>query len=78
MSVAPCERMERDFNLIGGMGSRKEGQRSDAGAPDDYVFPGAPIAFVKPMVEGAEEVIRNATTLGPQRGSSAAVALNVW
>jgi hypothetical protein len=63
--------MERDFNLIGGMGSRKEGQRSDAGAPDDYVFPGAP-------VEGAEEVIRNATALGPQRGSSAAVALNVW
>lgn len=45
--------------------------------PGDYVFPGAPIAFVKPMVEGAEEAIRNATALGAQRGSSADIEFAV-
>ena len=39
--------------------------------PGDYVFPGAPIALVKPMVEGIEAAIRDATALGPQRVSSA-------
>lgn len=39
--------------------------------PGGYVFPGTPIAFVKPKVEGAEDAIRSATALGPQRGSSA-------
>jgi len=45
--------------------------------PGGYVFPGAPIALVKPMVEGAEEAIRNATALGPQPGSSADIAFAV-
>ncbi|NEK18398.1 DUF2254 domain-containing protein [Rhizobium leguminosarum] len=45
--------------------------------PGDYVFPGAPIAFVKPMVEDAEEAIRIATALGPQRGSSADIEFAV-
>lgn len=38
--------------------------------PGDYVFPGAPIAMIKPPREGAVEAIRNATALSPQRNSS--------
>jgi uncharacterized membrane protein len=38
--------------------------------PGDYVFPGAPIALMTRPVEGAEDAIRNATALGPQRVSS--------
>ncbi|MCD0420461.1 DUF2254 domain-containing protein [Rubrivivax sp. JA1024] len=38
--------------------------------PGDYVFPGAPIAMIKPPREGAAEAIRNATALSPQRNSS--------
>ncbi|TXH33586.1 MAG: DUF2254 domain-containing protein [Rhodospirillaceae bacterium] len=45
--------------------------------PGDYVFPGAPIALVKPMVEGVEEATRNATALGSQRGSSADIEFAV-
>lgn len=36
----------------------------------DYVFPGAPIAIMKPHVPGAESAIRNATALGSTRGSA--------
>ena len=39
--------------------------------PGDYVFPGAPIAHVVPMVEGAAEAIVDATALGPWRASGA-------
>ena len=39
--------------------------------PGDYVFPGAPIALITSPVEGAEDAIRDATALGPQRISSA-------
>ena len=45
--------------------------------PGDYVFPGAPIALVKPMVKGADEAIRSASALGPQRGSSADIEFAV-
>ncbi|KIZ45102.1 MULTISPECIES: DUF2254 domain-containing protein [Rhodopseudomonas] len=38
--------------------------------PGDYVFPGAPIAVIKPPCEGADQAVRNATALGPQRVSS--------
>lgn len=38
--------------------------------PGDYVFPGAPIAVVRPAVEGADAAIRDATALGPSRVSS--------
>jgi uncharacterized membrane protein len=38
--------------------------------PGDYVFPGAPIAMVRPPVAGAGAAIRNATALGPRRVSS--------
>ena len=38
--------------------------------PGDYVFPGAPIALMLPPVEGADDAVRNATALGPQRVSS--------
>jgi uncharacterized membrane protein len=36
----------------------------------DYVFPGAPIALLTRPVEGAEQAIRNASTLGAERTSS--------
>jgi uncharacterized membrane protein len=39
--------------------------------PGDFVFPGAPIALMKPPVDGAEDAIRTATALSAQRGSSA-------
>ncbi|OYX73542.1 MAG: formate C-acetyltransferase glycine radical [Rhizobiales bacterium 32-66-11] len=45
--------------------------------PGDYVFPGAPIAFVRPQVEGARDAVRNATALGPQRDSSADIEFAV-
>ena len=45
--------------------------------PGDYVFPGAPIALVKPRVEDVEDAIRSATALGPQRGSSADIEFAV-
>ena len=45
--------------------------------PGDYVFPGAPIALVKPKVDGAEDAIRSATALGAQRGSSADIEFAV-
>lgn len=35
--------------------------------PGDYVFPGAPIALVKPAAKGAEAAIRSATAVGPHR-----------
>lgn len=38
--------------------------------PGDYVFPGAPIAMIKPLRDGAAEAIRNATALSPQRSTS--------
>ena len=38
--------------------------------PGDYVFPGAPIALLKPPVEGADAAIREATALGSQRISA--------
>ncbi|MEO5882981.1 MAG: DUF2254 domain-containing protein [Caldimonas sp.] len=37
--------------------------------PGDYVFPGAPIAMAWPAVEGLAEAVRDATALGPTRGS---------
>jgi uncharacterized membrane protein len=39
--------------------------------PGDYVFPGAPVAVVKPSCDGVDEAIRNATALGPQQVTSA-------
>ena len=39
--------------------------------PGDHVFPGAPIAVMMPPVEGADQAIRTATALGPQRVSTA-------
>ncbi|NPD70219.1 DUF2254 domain-containing protein [Lichenicola cladoniae] len=39
--------------------------------PGDYVFPGAAIAVMIPLVDGAEAAIRDATALGAQRVSSA-------
>ena len=39
--------------------------------PGDYVFPGAPIALVRPLTNGADNAIRRATALGRQRDSSA-------
>ena len=38
--------------------------------PGDYIFPGAPVALVRPATEGTELAIRNATALGSQRVSS--------
>lgn len=38
--------------------------------PGDYVFPGAPIALVRPRTDGCEDAIRDATALGGQRGSA--------
>ena len=38
--------------------------------PGDYVFPGAPIALMLPLREGAAEAIRNATALAPNLTSS--------
>jgi len=38
--------------------------------PGDYVFPGAPIAMIKPPRDGAAEAIRAATALSPQRSTS--------
>ncbi len=45
--------------------------------PGDYVFPGAPIALMKPSVEGADTAIRSATALGGSRGSSADIEFAV-
>ena len=39
--------------------------------PGDYVFPDAPIAIMKPMAEGVDAAINDATALGSQRGGSA-------
>ena len=39
--------------------------------PGDYVFPGAPIAVVKPARDGALDAIRSATSLGGERSSEA-------
>ena len=38
--------------------------------PGDYIFPGAPIAVVKPPVDGGETAIKHATALGSQRVST--------
>jgi uncharacterized membrane protein len=38
--------------------------------PGDFIFPGAPIALLKPAVDGADDAIRNATALGDQRVST--------
>lgn len=38
--------------------------------PGDYVFHGAPIALMKPPVEGADVAVNFTTALGPQRTSS--------
>lgn len=35
--------------------------------PGDYVFPGAPIALIKPFVEGIDGAIRNSTALGARQ-----------
>ncbi len=45
--------------------------------PGEYVFPGAPIALMKPSVEGADTAIRSATALGESRGSSADIEFAV-
>ena len=45
--------------------------------PGDYVFPGAPIAMMRPSVEGADAAIRSATALGGSRGSSADIEFAV-
>lgn len=37
--------------------------------PGDYVFPGAPIALAMPTIDGVGAAIRDATALGPERGS---------
>ncbi|WP_022724519.1 DUF2254 domain-containing protein [Rhodopseudomonas sp. B29] len=37
--------------------------------PGDYVFPGAPIALIKPPRDGIEEAIRSATALDPKHPS---------
>ena len=39
--------------------------------PGHYIFPGAPIAVVRPHVDGTEAAIRDSTALGPTRVSSA-------
>ena len=39
--------------------------------PGDFVFPGAPIAMMKPSVDGVEAAIHAATALGMQRVNSA-------
>lgn len=39
--------------------------------PGDYVFPGAPIAVAAAAAKDIGEAVRNATALGPQRGSAA-------
>lgn len=39
--------------------------------PGEHVFPGAPIALAKPLVEGVEDAIRNATALSEQRSNDA-------
>ena len=38
--------------------------------PGDYIFPGAPIAVVKPPVEGGEIAVKGATALGSRRVST--------
>lgn len=45
--------------------------------PGDFVFPGAPIALMTPPVDGAEDALREATALSPQRGSSADIEFSV-
>lgn len=45
--------------------------------PGDFVFPGAPIALMTPVVEGAEEAIRDATALSALRVSSADIEFAV-
>jgi uncharacterized membrane protein len=39
--------------------------------PGDYVFPGAPIALAKPMVDGVRDAIVDTTGLGSEQSSSA-------
>lgn len=39
--------------------------------PGDYIFPGAPVAFVQPGVEGAQAAIKAATALGATRVTTA-------
>ncbi len=38
--------------------------------PGDFMFPGAPVALVKPMVDGVADIIVEATALGRDRASS--------
>ncbi len=38
--------------------------------PGDYIFPGTPVALIKPAVDGADAAIRDATALGAQRVST--------
>jgi uncharacterized membrane protein len=45
--------------------------------PGDYVFPGAPIAVALPAINDAGEAIREATALGPHRGSAADIDFSV-
>ncbi len=45
--------------------------------PGDYVFPGAAIAVITPLVDGADAAIRDATALGAQRVSSADLEFTV-
>jgi len=45
--------------------------------PGDYLFPGAPIALIKPSVEGAGAAIQSATALGGSRNSAADIEFAV-
>ena len=45
--------------------------------PGDYVFPGAAIAVMTPLVDGVDAAIRDATALGAQRVSSADLEFTV-
>ncbi len=45
--------------------------------PGNYVFPGAPIAVVKPPTEGVEDAINDATALGGQRASSSDLEFSI-
>jgi len=45
--------------------------------PGGFVFPGAPIAMMTNPAEGADLALRNATALGPQRGSAADLEFDI-
>ena len=45
--------------------------------PGGFVFPGVPLALVAPPADGAEEAVRGATALGPQRIAAADLEASV-